>query len=101
MSILDNEGHDPNGLGNTRRCPLCNDTGEQRYWEGRWRDEAAQNDRLRFALQTIHDTFCKDIEQGYKTKDKAYAVEIAKMGLGLLALGQTARPSPNSENGTK
>lgn len=19
-------------------CPLCNDTGEQRYWEGRWRD---------------------------------------------------------------
>lgn len=28
-------------------CPLCNDTGNQRYWEGRWRDEKAENERLR------------------------------------------------------
>jgi hypothetical protein len=28
-------------------CKLCNDTGEQRYWEGRWRDERAENERLR------------------------------------------------------
>lgn len=34
-------------------CPLCNDTGEQRYWEGRWRDEKAQNERLRTTLLQI------------------------------------------------
>jgi hypothetical protein len=31
-------------------CTVCNGTGDQRYWEGRWRDEAAENDRLRLAL---------------------------------------------------
>jgi hypothetical protein len=31
-------------------CPLCNDTGDQRYWEGRWRDERVENDRLRALL---------------------------------------------------
>jgi hypothetical protein len=31
-------------------CPCCNDTGEQRYWEGRWRDEIAENERLRARL---------------------------------------------------
>lgn len=55
MSILDNEGHDPLGLGNTPRCTRCNDTGEQRYWEGRWRDEKADNDRLRAALVSNAD----------------------------------------------
>lgn len=34
----------------TPKCKLCNDTGEQRYWEARWRDEKAENDRLRAAL---------------------------------------------------
>ena len=34
-------------------CPLCNDTGNQRYWEGRWRDEKAENERLRAALRQI------------------------------------------------
>lgn len=54
-------------------CPLC---------------LKAEIERLRFALQTIHDTFSKDVEQGYKTRDKTYAIEIAKLGLGLLADGQ-------------
>jgi hypothetical protein len=31
-------------------CKLCNDTGDQRYWEGRWRDEKAENERLLAAL---------------------------------------------------
>lgn len=34
-------------------CPLCNDTGDQRYWEGRWRDEKADNERLRTALKEL------------------------------------------------
>lgn len=33
-------------------CPLCNDTGEQRYWEGRWRDADA-------ALRALYDD-CAD-----------------------------------------
>lgn len=59
MSILDNEGHDPQGFLNTPeyrtapKCKLCNDTGEQRYWEGRWRDEKAENELLRAALEKI------------------------------------------------
>lgn len=36
-------------------CKLCNDTGEQRYWEGRWRDEKAENERLRAALKPFSD----------------------------------------------
>jgi hypothetical protein len=32
-------------------CKRCNDTGDQRYWEGRWRDEKAENERLRAALE--------------------------------------------------
>ena len=27
-------------------CPLCNDTGDQRYWEGRWRDADAEIAKL-------------------------------------------------------
>jgi hypothetical protein len=34
----------------TTPCPRCNDTGEQRYWEGRWRDEKAENERLQKLL---------------------------------------------------
>ena len=37
-------------------CPLCNDTGDQRYWEGRWRDADAENAKLRVALKTITET---------------------------------------------
>ena len=32
-------------------CPLCNDTGDQRYWEGRWRDANAEIAKLRAALE--------------------------------------------------
>jgi rubrerythrin len=34
-------------------CPLCNDTGEQRYWEGRWRDEKAENEKLRAEIERL------------------------------------------------
>lgn len=37
---------------------------------------------LRAATKTVHDTFKRDIEQGYVTKDKSYAVEILGMALG-------------------
>jgi len=36
-------------------CPRCNDTGEQRYWEGRWRDEKAENEKLLARLKQIAD----------------------------------------------
>ncbi len=36
---------------NEMTCPLCVDTGEQRYWEKRWRDERALNVELVVALQ--------------------------------------------------
>ena len=36
-------------------CPLCNDTGDQRYWEGRWRDADTENAKLRAALKEIAD----------------------------------------------
>lgn len=36
-------------------CKLCNDTGDQRYWEGRWRDDqkviAALREALRYVLE--------------------------------------------------
>lgn len=59
---MDNEGHNTQGLGNTPRCKLCNDTGEQRYWEARWRDEKAENERLREALLQIK---LKGLTTGY------------------------------------
>lgn len=34
---------------------LCNDTGEQRYWDGRWRDEKAENEKLRAALRSARE----------------------------------------------
>jgi hypothetical protein len=37
-------------------CKLCNDTGEQRYWEGRWRLEKAINDDLLEALLLLKET---------------------------------------------
>lgn len=37
---------------------------------------------LERALQMIHDTFTRDMEQGYRTRDKQFAVEIARAALG-------------------
>jgi hypothetical protein len=34
---------------------LLRGVGANRYWEGRWRDEAAENERLRAALRAIGD----------------------------------------------
>jgi hypothetical protein len=44
-------------------CKLCNDTGEQRYWEARWRDEKAEIERLRAALRDLVDRWAT--ERGY------------------------------------
>lgn len=41
----------------------------------------AENSRMRAALKTIRDTFQSDIEQGYKTKDKTFAVAITRDAL--------------------
>jgi len=43
--------------------------------------QAAEIARLRAALQKISDTFKRDLDQGYKTKDKAFAIDIADMAL--------------------
>ena len=52
----------------------------ERYWEGRWRDEAAENDRLRAALMSIErigiahsDSFARQIKE---------AQDIARAALG-------------------
>lgn len=40
-------------------CPKCHAPyhleGAERYWEARWRDEKAENERLRKALQYVLD----------------------------------------------
>lgn len=36
-----------------------------------------QHDRLKNALQTIHDTFARDHAQGFKTRDKQFAIDVA------------------------
>lgn len=48
------------------------------------------------ALGTIHDRFARDIEQGYVTKDKTYAVEIARNALN----GETGKTPSASAPGT-
>jgi hypothetical protein len=53
-------------------CTVCNGTGDQRYWEGRWRDEAAENERLRDALKEIADD---------PTGISTYQADIAKAAL--------------------
>ena len=44
-------------------CPLCNDTGNQRYWEGRWRDEVAENRRLRVGNEEPPMNWSKVIDE--------------------------------------
>jgi hypothetical protein len=38
---------------------------------------------LRTAVETVLSTFRKDLEQGYRTKDKEFAIDILSMGLKL------------------
>ena len=42
---------------------------------------AAENAHQRWVLTTIRDTFQRDIDRGYVTKDKTYAIEMATLGL--------------------
>ncbi len=43
------------------RCPLCNDTGNQRYWEGRWRDEKAINEALLEGAERVRARRNRDV----------------------------------------
>jgi hypothetical protein len=53
------------------------------------REARAEIEQLRSALAHIHDTFVRDIKQGYVTRDKEFAVSIAAQ-----ALRVTDQPDP-------
>jgi len=56
--------------------------GDHRYWEGRYRDEAAENDRLREALQKVAETEPSGHLDFHKPKHSGYAAfEIARTAL--------------------
>jgi hypothetical protein len=44
--------------------------------------------RLRDAAVCVHDTFAKDIEQGYRTKDKQFAVAVLGQALAATNLNR-------------
>lgn len=52
--------------------------------------ELGSNQPVRYALQTIHDTFKRDLDDGYITRDKQFAVEIAAEAL-------SAAPTPTEQ----
>lgn len=52
-----------------------------------------QRNSLQWALETIRDTFRRDMEQGYRTKDKEFAVEIAGR---VLTVSAGATPTPDA-----
>ena len=51
--------------------------------------------RLRTAAQTVHDTFKRDLEQGFQTRDKQYAVAI--LGAALAHKGGGDDPARNAD----
>lgn len=59
-------------------CPLCNDTGNQRYWEGRWRDDQKVIAALRLAL---HDIVVMDERRLTGRQKVAQAIEVAQAAL--------------------
>lgn len=44
---------------------------------------AAEIDRLRFAIETVAKTFEKDLEQGFRTRDKEFAITILRNAVPL------------------
>lgn len=54
---------------------------DHRYWEGRWRDEAAENERLRAALRHMVNLF-EDGPPNVSDDDCERAVEGARKALG-------------------
>lgn len=54
---------------------------------------AAPSENVRSALQFIHDTFKSDLDAGYKTRDKEFAVEIAAEALAGQPARQQAAPA--------
>jgi hypothetical protein len=65
-------------------CPLCNDTGEQRYWEGRWRTEKAENERLRAVLESLTKdppaTLAREPDEDWEVIVKMRAIAHAAIG---------------------
>jgi hypothetical protein len=57
-------------------CPLCNDTGDQRYWEGRWRDSDAEATRLRKFLEIAVDAY--EDEHGAPNREAHWAARARK-----------------------
>ncbi|KQO69515.1 hypothetical protein ASF22_02590 [Methylobacterium sp. Leaf87] len=77
-------GFDPANHHNALKCPYCNPDG-LKFAAPVGEDETG----VREAAQFVHDTFARDLAQGYKTKDKDFAVAI--LGAALSA-APAARP---------
>lgn len=54
-------------------CPLCNDTGDQRYWEARWRDADAEIAKLRAALHGLVSAIANDQTSDSVLRSRVYA----------------------------
>jgi hypothetical protein len=65
-------------------CPLCNDTGDQRYWEGRWRDERADNERLETIIR--RRTKLLDDQRGTPCEQIRHAEEVARLQAEILRM---------------
>lgn len=50
------------------------------------KEDRARIAELEAAAQCVHDTFKSDLDQGYKTKDKVFAVEV--LGKALAGKGK-------------
>jgi hypothetical protein len=60
-------------------CPRCNDTGNARYWEGRWRDTHAENQKLLDEIERLRH----DIDQ-YMAAANSEATEVERLRAGVL-----------------
>jgi len=67
-----------------------------RYWEGRYRDEAADNDHMRKALRHLLRAILDYHESGRRpTKDELFAM----MSWAMSGIGETAENEGPAENG--
>jgi len=58
------------------------------------RIERSESADVRGTLQYIHDTFKRDLDAGFKTRDKEFAVEVAAEALGSARIERAAAPAP-------
>jgi hypothetical protein len=59
-------------------CPRCNDTGNARYWEARWRDEKAEIERARQEGNKLAE---ESIELCVKLREAAAEIEYLRSAL--------------------